>query len=201
MKKFAILLIVTISSMTTAQDYDKTKASKGNWYGDETYFGYEYDMHANENDKNFGSAISVDYLAELFKLTDCDFLQTDSKGHTGLASWYSKTPAASIAPGISKEMVDIWVKAGKELGIPCQAHYSGIFDEAAGDKFPEWNAVDPNGVPAKGKMCPRSPYVDKLLIPQAKELISNYGVSAMWVDGEIWAVVPCYCDKCTKAFK
>ncbi len=202
MKKLAILiLIVVTSTMATANAWDKTKAPKGNWYGDDTYFGYEYDMHANKNDKGFGSAISVDYLVELFKMTDCDLLQTDTKGHEGLVSWYSKTPAASIAPGISKEMVDIWVKAGKKLGIPCQAHYSGIVDSAAGEKFPEWNVVNANGDQIKGKMCPRSPYADKLLIPQAKELISRYGVSAIWVDGEIWGVAPCYCKTCSKAFK
>ncbi|MCP4367548.1 MAG: hypothetical protein GY797_05440, partial [Deltaproteobacteria bacterium] len=181
--------------------YNKDSVPKGNWYGDNTYFGYEYDMHANMNDKDLGAGIDVEQMVELFRLSKCDLLQTDTKGHEGLVSWNSKTPAASIAPGFKKEMVDIWVKAGKKLDIPCQAHYSGIFDMAAGDKFPSWNAVNEKGEPVEGKMCPRSPYVDKLLIPQAKELIGQYGVSGLWVDGEIWAVAPCYCDKCKAEFK
>ena len=85
-------------------------------------------MHANKNDKDLGQAITVDYLVELFKLAKCDLIQTDTKGHEGLVSWYSITTAASVAPGISQEMVDIWVKAGKKLGIPCQAYYSGIYE-------------------------------------------------------------------------
>jgi hypothetical protein len=201
MIRLFFLSIFLLSAMAAAQNYDKTKVPQGSWYGDDTYFGYEYDMHANANDIDLGAAITVDYLVELFKTAGCDLLQTDTKGHEGLVSWYSKTPAASIAPGISKEMVDVWVKAGNELGIPCQAHYSGIFDMAAGEKFPDWNAVNADGEPVKGKMCPRSPYADELLIPQAKELISRYGVSAIWVDGEIWAVVPCYCDKCSAEYK
>ena len=202
MKQFMTTIIIgSLCAISSATTWDKTDAPKGSWYGDDTYFGYEYDMHANKNDKDFGAALSVDYLVELFKLANCDLLQTDTKGHEGLVSWYSKTPTASIAPGISKEMVDIWVKAGKQLGIPCQAHYSGIFDMAAGDKFPDWNVVNAKGEPVKGKMCPRGPYVDELLIPQAKELITRYGVSAFWVDGEIWAVTPCYCKTCSAAFK
>jgi hypothetical protein len=184
-----------------AESFDKTIVAPGNWYGDHVYFGYEYDMHANTNDTDLGKHISVDYLVQQLKLAKVDFLQSDSKGHEGLVSWQSKTPAASIASGIVHEMIDYWVRAGKELGVPCQAHYSGIFDEAAGNKFPAWNAVDAQGNPVKGKMCPRGPYVDELLIPQAKELIDRYGVSALWVDGEIWAVVPCYCERCSQAFR
>lgn len=184
-----------------AESFDKTTVPPGNWYGDHVYFGYEYDMHANTNDTDLGKHISADYLVQQLKLAKVDLLQSDSKGHDGLVSWRSKTPEASISSGFVNEMIDYWVQAGKKLGIPCQAHYSGIFDQAAGKKFPAWNAVDVDGKPVEGKMCPRGPYVDELLIPQAKELIDRYGVSALWVDGEIWAIVPCYCNICTEAYR
>jgi len=193
--------IVALAGVAVAGSFDKTTVPRGNWYGDQVYFGYEYDMHAHTNDTDLGKHISVDYLVQQLTLAKVDLLQSDSKGHEGLVSWHSETPAASVAPGMVNEMIDYWVKAGNEMGIPCQAHYSGIFDQAAGEKFPEWNAVDAEGSPVEGKMCPRGPYVDELLIPQAKELIDRYGVSALWVDGEIWAVVPCYCDACIEAYR
>ena len=46
------------------------------------------------------------------------------------------------------------------------------------------------------KMCPRSSYVDELMIPQLLELIDRYDVDGFWVDGDLWAVAPCYCDRC-----
>jgi len=190
----------TVCFMADAEQFDKTKPAGGNWYGDDTYFGYEYDMHANNNDKDLGAALSVDHLVKMFKIAKPDLLQTDTKGHEGLVSWYSQTPAASVAPGISKEMVKYWSDAAKELDIPIQAHYSGIFDQAAALKFPDWAALQADGTPAAGKMCPRSPYADQLLIPQANELVDRYGIDAMWYDGEIWAVVPCYCDRCKAEF-
>jgi len=195
-----LCLSAAIASASAAE-FNKTEVPESNWYGEGVYFGYEYDMHANESDTDLGKYISVDYLVNQLKLAKVDLLQSDTKGHEGLVSWDSKTPAASVASGVVNEMIDYWVKAGNELGIPCQAHYSGIFDQAAGKKFPEWNAVDAEGQPVEGKMCPRGPYVDELLIPQAKELIDRYGISALWVDGEIWAVTPCYCTICTEAYQ
>lgn len=189
------------SASVSATEFNKTELPESNWYGESVYFGYEYDMHANEDDTDLGKFISVDYLVNQLKLAKVDLLQSDSKGHEGLVSWDSQTPAASVAPGIVNEMIDYWTRAGKEMGIPVQAHYSGIWDQAAGKKFPGWNAVNAEGNPVEGKMCPRGPYVDELLIPQAKELIDRYGISALWVDGEIWAVTPCFCAICTKAYQ
>jgi hypothetical protein len=191
-----ILIIVSIGFA----DFDKSKAPEGRWYGEDTYFGYEYDMHANKDDENFGGAITVEYLVEMFNIVKPDLLQTDTKGHEGLVSWYSQTPAASIAPGIAKEMAKYWSQAADKLQIPIQAHYSGIWDMAAGEKFPDWCAVKPDGTPYPDKMCPLGPYADQLLVPQAKELIDRYGMDAIWVDGEIWAVVLCYCQRCKTEF-
>ncbi|MCK4375577.1 MAG: hypothetical protein KAX19_09615, partial [Candidatus Brocadiae bacterium] len=78
---------------------------------------------------------------------------------------------------------------------------------------PGWCIVDMDGKPAGAafgptegrptgeKMCPRGPYLEKLMIPQMLELIDDYGVDGFWVDGEIWAVEPCYCKRCRKAFR
>jgi len=189
------LLCIVASTVEAA-----TAVPAGNWYGDDVYVGYAYDLHANKDDTEIGARMSVDYLVDQLSHVGADLLQTDSKGHEGVVSWYSETPGATVAPGIVQEIMPFWVAAGNELGIPVQAHYSGIFDEAAGKKFPEWTAVDANGERVVDKMCPRSEYVDKLLIPQAKELIDRYGISGFWVDGEIWAVVPCYCEDCASAY-
>ena len=36
------------------------------------------------------------------------------------------------------------------------------------------------------------PYVDKLMIPQLRELAGEYGVDGVWVDGDCWGTVPDY---------
>jgi hypothetical protein len=45
------------------------------------------------------------------------------------------------------------------------------------------------------------PYVDRLLIPQLRELAGDYGVDGAWIDGECWASVPDYGPAALKAFQ
>ena len=70
-----------------------------------------------------------------------EFVQTDSKGHPGYVSWFSETPEASIAPGVVQDALAQWRAATRLLGIPLHAHYSGIWDSAAGARHPEWRLL------------------------------------------------------------
>jgi hypothetical protein len=132
-----------------------------------------------------------------------DFVQTDCKGHPGYTSWFSQVPGASVSPGVVKDALKQWRAATRRLGMPLHCHYSGIWDTAAGVKHPSWCVV-PSGPKRKeaaaGKMCPRSPYLEKLLIPQLIELIDRYGVDGFWIDGDLWGVEPCYCKRCRQDF-
>ena len=187
---------------------------EGRWHGKKQYFGLHYDLHANVNDTELGVRAGPKYLVPLLETIGADFVQTDCKGHAGYTSWYSKIPNASVSPGVRKDALKGWRAATQQLGLPLHCHYSGIWDAAAGARHPEWGAIDAQGQPAgasfgSGKdeagppqrMCPRSGYLDELLIPQMLELIDRYGVDGFWVDGDIWAVDPCYCQRCTSAFK
>ncbi len=148
----------------------------------------------------------------MLRLTGADFVQTDSKGHPGLTSWFSKTPNASVGPGVVQDALLGWRAATRKLGLPLHAHYSGIFDVAAGSKHPDWCIRAANGQPIGSgfmgmtspngdKMCPRSGYADELMIPQLLELVDRYGVDGFWIDGDLWAMEPCYCNRCREAFR
>jgi len=185
---------------------------RGRWHGKGRYFGLHYDLHANERDTELGLRATPARLMPMLKLIGCQFVQTDCKGHPGYTSWFSKTPGASVSPGVKKDALKGWRAATRKLGLPLHCHYSGIWDAAAGAKHPEWCIVGKDGKPVGGsrwapqaeltneRMCPRSPYLDKLMIPQMFELIDDYGVDGFWVDGDIWAVEPCYCERCRTAF-
>ncbi len=186
---------------------------RGRWHGKNRYFGLHYDLHAGKRDTELGRRATPKDLVPMLRLMGCQFVQTDCKGHAGYTSWYSKTPGASVSPGVKRDALKGWRAATRELGLPLHCHYSGIWDAAAGAKHADWCIVGKDGQPRGGgfgasagqprneRMCPRSPYLDQLMIPQMLELIDRYGVDGFWVDGEIWAVEPCYCDRCRKAFK
>ena len=175
---------------------------RGNWYGKKYYFGMHYDLHANANDTELGTHCSPAELVPMLKIMKPDFVQTDCKGHPGMTSWFTQVPDGTVSPGVVKDAMAQWREATKQLKLPLHCHYSGIWDMAAAKKHPEWTVMPAPGSDRKSeKMCPRSPYLEKLLIPQLFELIDRYGVDGFWIDGDLWAVEPCYCKKCTAEFK
>jgi len=184
----------------------------GQWHGPKYYFGLHYDLHAGENDTELGLRCGERELAPMLRLMNPDFVQTDCKGHPGYTSWFSRTPDASVPPKLKKDALKQWRAATKKLGLPLHCHYSGIWDRAAAAKHPEWRVAPAKrkpagatrgqnaGAPFVEKMCPRSPYLEHLMIPQLLELIDRYGVDGFWIDGDVWAVEPCYCERCREAF-
>ncbi|HEY3397946.1 MAG TPA: alpha-amylase family protein [Armatimonadota bacterium] len=184
-------------------------AHSGRWYPQRPYFGLHYDLHANAKDTVLGARCRVDELVASLKLMGPEWVQTDCKGHAGMTSWFSRVPNATVSPGVKKDALKCWREATRRLGVPLHCHYSGIWDRAAAEKHPEW-AVVPNPKTAKTteslqiaatRMCPRGGYLEGLLLPQMLELVDRYGVDGFWVDGEIWAVEPCYCAACRAAFR
>jgi hypothetical protein len=188
-------------------------ATRGRWHGPNYTFGLHYDLHANTGDTELGARCGLKDLVPMLRLMAPDFVQTDCKGHPGMTSWFSKIPGATVAPGVVKDALAQWRAATRRLGMPLHAHYSGVWDIAAGRKHPGWCARDQDdkpqgavfgpgrkGRPAGERMCRLGPYVDKLLIPQFLELIERYGLDGFWVDGDIWATEPCYCPRCRRAF-
>jgi len=186
---------------------------RGRWHGKHCYFGFHHDLHADASDTAIGTRCGASELVSMLRLTGADFVQTDSKGHPGYASWRSRTPAASIAPGVVEDALAHWRAATQSLGIPLHAHYSGIWDSMAGAKNPDWRLLAADGSPAQAPfrldtwpptpgalMCPCGPYLEKLLIPQLLEMIDRYEIDGFWIDGDIWAMQPCYCPRCRRAF-
>jgi len=185
---------------------------RGRWHGKGKYFGLHYDLHAGKRDTELGLRATPERLVPMLKLMGCQFVQTDCKGHPGYTSWYSRTPGASVSPGVKRDAMKGWREATRKLGMPLHCHYSGIWDKAAGAKHPNWCIVGKDGKPVGGsrwereklptneRMCPRGPYLERLMLPQMFELIDDYGVDGFWVDGDIWAVEPCYCARCRRAF-
>jgi hypothetical protein len=179
---------------------------------DEIRFGLHYDMHANEADTLPGTGISREYLIDIFKRLQVDFVQADTKGHGGYTSWFSKSLPQTVPPGLKADQLLIWAEACREMNIPLHCHFSGIFEKRATELHPHWAVknfsdevpMDPNGqnagAPPEFIICPRSDYLEEYMIPQMKELITDYKVNGFWIDGDLWAVQPCYCDLCTAEF-
>lgn len=178
-------------------------AYEGRWWRADVAFGLHYDLHAGPQDTDIGTHVKLEELTPDLGLMAPQWIQTDCKGGAGMTSWPSKTPGATVSPGVKGDALRGWVQAARKLGVPIHGHYAGLDDQAAWEKNPSWRVVpNPLTPEANGyRLCPRSEYTDSLMIPQLIEAVEQYGLNGFWVDGPIAAYQFCYCHRCCDAFR
>ncbi|MGO8746660.1 MAG: hypothetical protein ACLQNE_11785, partial [Thermoguttaceae bacterium] len=151
----------------------------------DAFLGMHFDLHPQKTDTLLGADITDENLAALLDRVKPDYVQYDCKGHAGYTGYPTKVGWAS--PGIVKDSLAIWRKATRERAISLFIHYSGVWDSVAVEHHPEWAKIGPNGERDPNATSTFGPYVDKLLIPQLKEVSAAYDLDGAWVDGECWA--------------
>lgn len=164
----------------------------------ESFFGMHFDFHAGPGQKNIGANSNPELIARMLDAVKPDYVQCDTKGHAGVTSYPTKV--GNPAPEIQSDILRMWRKLTAERGIALYAHHSGVWDNTAIEKNPDWAAVDAEGKPSKEKNSVFGPYVDELLIPQLIEMANDYGLDGVWVDGECWAVIVDYSRHATDAY-
>ena len=165
----------------------------------EGFFGLHFDFHAGADCVEVGKTITEEMVREIIETLRPDYIQCDCKGHAGYSSYQTKI--GNPAPGFIKDQLKIWRKVTKEYDIPLAMHYSGVWDTRALELHPEWAAVSEDGSRNKNMTSTFKGYADGLLIPQLVELANDYGVDAVWVDGECWATVPDFDEKVIAMFE
>ncbi|QEC53053.1 alpha-L-fucosidase-like protein [Anseongella ginsenosidimutans] len=165
----------------------------------ESFFGFHFDFHATANDKELGKYFDEEVLTTFLRRTNPDYVQIDSKGHPGFSSYPTKT---GYSPGsFSKDPMKLWREVTDEFNIALYVHYSGIMDDKAISVHPEWARVNADGSKVPGRAAYLGPYSDKLMIPQLKEMIDNYAIDGVWIDGDCWATGPDYSEEVVNGFK
>ncbi|OPZ93777.1 MAG: Alpha-L-fucosidase [candidate division TA06 bacterium ADurb.Bin417] len=174
------------------------KESGGNWHA-RSFFGLHYDLHANAQDTVLGRDTDFEHIYRELKKVKPDFVQYDGKGHPGYAGY--PTRVGTPSPGIVKDALKVWREVTRKLDIPLSVHYSGVWDKAALARHPEWGRIKADGSWNDIMTCCNSDYTEKLMIPQLLEIIDRYDVDGFWVDGENWAMAPCWCPRCLELFR
>ena len=165
----------------------------------EGFFGLHFDFHAGSDCIEVGKTVNDEMIREIIETLKPDYIQCDCKGHAGYSSYQTKV--GNPSPGFINDQLKTWRKVTKEYGIQLVMHYSGVWDNRALELHPEWAAVREDGSLDKEKTSTFKEYADKLLIPQLAELANEYGVDAVWVDGECWATVPDFDSKVISVFE
>lgn len=189
--------MITCILLALAVGADDSSGSAKNWH-DNAFFGLHYDLHPGEKDTELGRETTYEHIRAQLEKVKPDFVQYDCKGHPGWAGYPTKV--GSPSPGIVNDALKIWRQVTRDMGIPLSIHFSGVWDSRAIELHPDWANINAAGKPSPNNTCPLSDYTEKLMIPQLLEVVEEYGIDGMWIDGENWASAPCYCDRCKAEF-
>ncbi|MDR3253326.1 MAG: hypothetical protein LBT35_07180 [Tannerella sp.] len=166
---------------------------------DQSFIGIHFDFHAGDDCNEIGKNTTPEMVQSIIDMVHPDYLQIDCKGHAGYTSYPTKV--GNQAPGFVGDPLRVWRDVTARNGVALYMHYSGVWDTRALQLHPEWAATRADGSADKEKTSVFGPYVDKLLIPQLKELAGEYGVDGVWVDGECWATMPDYGERAVSLFR
>ena len=165
----------------------------------DAFFGLHFDLHPNKTDTVLGADITEKNIEALLSRVRPDFVQYDCKGHAGYTGYPTKIGTSS--PGIVKDALKIWREVTRKHGVGLYIHYSGVWDSVAVQKHPSWAVVHANGKRDENANSVFGPYVDRLLIPQLKEVTAAYDLDGVWADGECWAAKLDYSPAALKAWQ
>jgi hypothetical protein len=165
----------------------------------ESFLGIHFDFHAWGDCTEVGKNVTEEMVESIIDQVRPDYIQVDSKGHAGIASFPTKVGTAT--PGFVKDQLRIWREVTARRGVALYAHYSGVFDCQAVKLHEDWARVTEEGKGDPEKASVFGPYVDELLIPQLEELCDDYGLDGVWVDGECWATGRDYGPGVLEAFR
>lgn len=199
----ALVLFILGQVITFAQEPSASNKGRRNYpprlKRSESFVGVHFDFHAGRDVPNIGEKTTPEMVQEIIDAIQPDFIQIDSKGHPGLTSYPTKV--GNPAPGVVADSLRIWRRVTARNGVALYTHYSGVWDNEAVARHPEWAVVEHNGNYSTEKTSVFGEYKDKLLVPQLLEMALKYHTDGVWVDGECWATVPDYCDVAQDAFK
>ncbi|MEX2336170.1 MAG: hypothetical protein WD555_02735 [Fulvivirga sp.] len=165
---------------------------------EESFFGFHFDFHATNKDKELGKNFDEGLLDTFLIRTKPDYIQIDSKGHPGYSSYPTKVGYS--AASFFKDPMRIWRDITNKHNIPLYVHYSGLWDDKAIPENLEWARINSDGSLDSTKAAYLGGYSDQLLIPQLKEMIDLYDIDGAWVDGDCWTTAPDYSPEVIEGF-
>src|SRR5688500_17324555 len=91
------------------------------------FFGLHFDFHAELADEEIVAAVNDELVYLIIRRVRPDYIQYDSKGHYGVASYPTQLAAQPI--NIVCDALAIYRRVTAKLGVGLYAHFSGIWDD------------------------------------------------------------------------
>ena len=105
----------------------------------DAFFALHFDIHPQDGDTELYADVTDEMAESLCERVRPDYIYYDCKGHPGYAGF--PTEQGWPSPGIRKEALAIFRAATRKVGAKLVIHYSGLGDNCAAEKRPEWARV------------------------------------------------------------
>ena len=149
MRKCIALSFLLLSMSLLTQTIKAQELSHKPFKRADSFFGLHFDFHATDKDNKIGETMTEELVDSMLTIIKPDYIQVDCKGHPGISSYPTKV--GNPAPGFVKDPYPIWRKATSKHGVGLFVHYSGVIDQEAVKKHPDWAAHDQDGKIRSGK--------------------------------------------------
>ena len=129
------------------------------------------------------------WWADLFARSGAKYVVLTSKHHDGYCLWPTKSPYSknwnSMDTGPKRDLVGELTEAVRAKGLRMGLYYSIIEWESIPTKRTESGYFIPTDI-VKKRQIPADKYIDRHMIPQLKELVTNYQPALIFSDAGEW---------------
>ena len=170
------------------------------------YFGLHFDFHASPDRSggcSIGETLKEEDIRSICRELRPDFLQVDSKGHPGWASFPSRM--GNSMPRFTGNPLQVWRQVTREEGVALYAHYSGVFDTRYKTLHPDESAKGPDGKPDKRAVRTNGSYAGYHVVyyvgegEQYSDLIAKSALQSErmsdWMNGITPEATPAFFEK------
>jgi len=151
-----------------------------------------------------GLGFDGEMYARRLKDSGVDAVVCFAKCHYGHSYYY--TNIGFRHPGLQTDMLAETARGCRAHGLGVIAYYSVFLDTAAATQHPEWIPRTATGAAEIGydsqnflPVCVNSAYVEELLLPQSREVATQYDVDELFFD-TMTMFRPCFCENCRTLF-
>ena len=167
------------------------------WYADSIY-NLHLDFHAGNPRVAVGAKADVAELAARVKLSQPTAVQHHAKGNPGWAMY--PTQVGAPHPKLSQDLVALWTKVAEASGCKFMAYFNLGRDRNLCDTNRAYDRVSFDGKYFDNMLCFNSGVLERVLLPQLREIVETYHPAGMWLDGATFTIQACFCDKCKARF-
>lgn len=158
------------------------------------------DFHTPDDAPGFLGDFAPDEFAQTMRAARVQGVKIFGKCACGNS--YYDTIAGRRHPQLGRDLLREMAEALHRQDIACYAHYAVLQDHAAAREHPEWCVRSEDGSIVAESLCPNTPYLRRLALPQLAELCA-YPIDGVFLDIVYYPndIVGCLCEGCRGLFR